>query len=218
MNWTNQYWLKCSPSTQSHTPSENTTIIRSEKLKMLMCYLEVEGAFYVCLRSGRMLPCFIQTHLTETFTPSVTDSGTVRVWRLWQLRCVFTHEGKQRCRVRLHQLQLWRVSSILGKRSNRIVWTLSLPPANEVYEGYVFTGVCLSTRGGMRGCSRQGMHGCWGACMVTPRGHAWLLLGVCVVAAGGMHGCSKGACMGYDEIRRYDQGAGGVHPTGMHSC
>ena len=27
-----------------------------------------------------------------------------------------------------------------------------------------------------------------------------------------------GACMGYDEIRRYDQRAGGMHPTGMHSC
>ena len=32
----------------------------------------------------------------------------------------------------------------------------SLPPANEVCEGYVFTGVCLSTGGGVRG-----------------RGHVW---------------------------------------------
>ena len=63
-----------------------------------------------------------------------------------------------------------------------------LPPANEVCEGYVLTGVCLS-RGG--------------ACMVA--GGAWLLAGVhgcrgtCVVAwgafmvAGGMHSCRGAA-------------------------
>ena len=68
-----------------------------------------------------------------------------------------------------------------------------------------------------------------GACVVAPRGHAWLLWGACMVALGGMHGCSGGACMvalgghvwlllgvcawlllggacvGYDEIQRYDQ-------------
>ena len=36
-----------------------------------------------------------------------------------------------------------------------------------------------------------------GACVVAPGGHAWLLWGVCMVA--------RGACMGYDEIRRYGQ-------------
>ena len=70
-----------------------------------------------------------------------------------------------------------------------------LPPANEVCEGYVFTGVCLST-GGVHGCG-------WGAyvfargvgvCVVVG-GHAWLLGGVwllgeeaCMVV-GGMCGC-----------------------------
>ena len=86
-----------------------------------------------------------------------------------------------------------------------------LPPANEVCEGYVFTGVCLSTRGacmvapggGMHGCSRghawllwggmcgcplQGIHGC------SPGGHAWLLWGACVVVWGGVRGCSGGMC------------------------
>ena len=30
--------------------------------------------------------------------------------------------------------------------------------------------------------------------------------GVCMVALGGVHGCSGGgACVGYDEIRRYGQ-------------
>ena len=66
-----------------------------------------------------------------------------------------------------------------------------LPPANEVCEGYVFTGVCHSVhRGracvvasggrGMHGCSLGGMCGCSG--------------GVCMVALGG-------GCGFFDEIR-----------------
>ena len=35
---------------------------------------------------------------------------------------------------------------------------------------------------------------------------------------GGCMAKGGGACMGYDEIRKYDQCAGGTHPTGMHSC
>ena len=50
-----------------------------------------------------------------------------------------------------------------------------LPPANEVCEGYVYTGVCHSVHGG--------------ACVVAPGGGG----GLCVVAPrGGMHGCSGG--------------------------
>ena len=83
-----------------------------------------------------------------------------------------------------------------------------LPPANEVCEGYVFTGVCLSTGGacvvarrwgGVRGCSRGGR--AW----LLPGGHAWLLWGGmrgCLwwgghawLLWGGVHGCSWGACM-----------------------
>ena len=37
-----------------------------------------------------------------------------------------------------------------------------LPPANKVCEGNVFTGVCLPTRGGMRG---QWGHAWQGPCM-----------------------------------------------------
>ena len=67
-------------------------------------------------------------------------------------------------------------------------------------------GACVVAPGGMYGCSR-------GACMIALKGgharlllgrHVWLLLG--------------DSCVGYDEIRRYDQWAGGTHPTGMHSC
>ena len=64
--------------------------------------------------------------------------------------------------------------------------------------------------------------------MVAPGGRAWLLpgggmcgysWGACVVALGGVHGCyGGGACVGYDEIWRYDQLAGDTHPTGIHSC
>ena len=61
---------------------------------------------------------------------------------------------------------------------------LLLPPANVVCEGYVFTGVCLSTGRGMRGC--------WGACMVAG-GACMVAGGVCVVT-GGVHGC-QGVCM-----------------------
>ena len=87
----------------------------------------------------------------------------------------------------------------------------SLPPANEVCEGYIFTGVCLSTGGacvvvgGIHGCG--GMCGCggcaWlgracvvagGACMCGKGGHAWLW-GACMPMRG-MHGewgmCGEG--------------------------
>ena len=53
-----------------------------------------------------------------------------------------------------------------------------LPPANEVCEGYVFTGVCHSVH-------RRGRAWLLG-------GRAWLLRGACMVAQGGMHGCSGG--------------------------
>ena len=87
----------------------------------------------------------------------------------------------------------------------------SLPPANVVCEGYVFTPVCDSVNGGacvvapgggrawllqgglggMRGCSQGGMCGC-------SRGGAWLLWGgggACVVAPGGHAWLLRGACV-----------------------
>ena len=67
-----------------------------------------------------------------------------------------------------------------------------LPPANEVCEGYVFTGVCLSTgghawqgrawQGGV--CGRGGGHAWQGEGGVYGGGCVWW--GACVV--GGMHG------------------------------
>ena len=55
-------------------------------------------------------------------------------------------------------------------------------------------------RGGMRGFIR-------GACMVLFGGHAWFYSG------GGMHGFFS-----FSNTMRYGQWAGGMHPTGMHSC
>ena len=100
---------------------------------------------------------------------------------------------------------------------------LLLPPANVVCEGYVFTPVCDSVKGG-GAWLLQGRGHAWlllgghvwlllgGACMVALGGHAWVLWGgvcgcswgACMVALGGacmvaprwgMHGCSGGACV-----------------------
>ena len=82
-----------------------------------------------------------------------------------------------------------------------------LPPANEVCEGYVFTGVCLSTGrgacvlpvgGGMR-ASRGGVVAgghvwLWGACMVAGAcvwlqgGHSMVVGGHAWLQGGGMCG------------------------------
>ena len=51
-------------------------------------------------------------------------------------------------------------------------------------------GVCVVAGGGMCVVAGRGMHGCWGVCVVAGGG-------ACVVAG-------RGACMGYDDIRRYD--------------
>ena len=101
---------------------------------------------------------------------------------------------------------------------------ISLPPANVVCEGYVFTRVCHSVhrwgacvffRGGMPGFF-GGMHGFfggawffWGVRVFFGRGwHAWFFGGACVVFSGGVHGFLGGmhgffgffGCIGYNEI------------------
>ena len=75
----------------------------------------------------------------------------------------------------------------------------SLPPANVVCEGYVFSRVCHSF------CSQRG-------------GHAWLLRGVCVVAPGGgdMRGCTGGEGGG-GGIRGFIRGEACVVALGQHA-
>ena len=65
-----------------------------------------------------------------------------------------------------------------------------LPPAKEVCEDYVFTGVCLSTLGG-HAWFYLGGHAWFysgGACVVLFGGHAWFYLG-------GVHGFIRGVCV-----------------------
>ena len=99
-----------------------------------------------------------------------------------------------------------------------------LPPANEVCEGYVFTGVCLSTEGGGPGQvpprqvhppsqvhPQAGTHppGRYTPRQVPPPGRctpAWV--GTPPTGTPPWPQCMRG----------YSQQAGGTHPTGMHSC
>ena len=98
--------------------------------------------------------------------------------------------------------------------NRRCEWTLImvcswlLPPANEVCEGYIFTGVCLSMGGGMHG----------GGHVWQGEGCVWWGRGVCGrgCMAGGMQG--RGGVCATADTTGYGQWAGGTHPTGMHSC
>ena len=79
------------------------------------------------------------------------------------------------------------------KTERTVQQNLSLPPANEVCEGYVFTHVCHSVRGG----------GLYPGGLLHPGGSA---------SRGGWEGSSSSDTTGYGQL------AGGTHPTGMHSC
>ena len=72
-------------------------------------------------------------------------------------------------------------------------------------EGYVFTGVCLSTGGSAGGCLLPG-----GECLLR-RGVS--ALGVCV-CSGGCLLCTEAAPPPGETVTAAD----GTHPTGMHSC
>ena len=123
-----------------------------------------------------------------------------------------SHSPWNRPRLQWYQNKKWqtwnmRKQSISHALSGTVRKPL-LPPANEVYEGYVFTGVCLG---------HAWLPG--GSCMVAG-GHVWqrgacMVKGACMTK-GGMHGeggmhckggawwrggvCGKGGCMGYNEI------------------
>ena len=97
----------------------------------------------------------------------------------------------------------------------RIAFTL-LPPANEVCEGYVFTGVCLSTLGGgglcmvilggMHGFIQGGMHGfIWGGVCGFIRGVHGFSGGCAWFFRGGMHGFSRGGVHGFSSFFGYNE-------------
>ena len=111
------------------------------------------------------------------------------------------------------------------------LWITSefLPPAKEVCEGYVFTGVCLSTGGACMvawGAHMVASGGCaWllgGVYVVAPGGHAWLLGGCAWLLWGGMRGCSQGGvhgCSRGEGMRGCSRGACMVAPRGgVHGC
>ena len=101
-----------------------------------------------------------------------------------------------------------------------------LPPANVVCEGYVFTGVCLSTGGGgcypimhcrwypSIPCSRSG-RGIIPACLAGFQAHTQ-------GGGGKFRGiwpgvlCSGGGGCGDPSVMA--TAGGGTHPTGLHSC
>ena len=128
-------------------------------------------------------------------------------------------------RIRWNHLKFWPLLLNYNHHNLKIL----LPPANDVCEGYVFTGVCLSTTGGacvvaLGGHAwllRGGGHAwlLWGCAWFLLRGHAWFFPGgvhgffwgvggMHGFFWGGVHGFSRGvrdffwgACVGYDEIR-----------------
>ena len=108
-----------------------------------------------------------------------------------------------------------------------------LPLANEVWGKVIFLHLFVILFTGGVHAGPGGVH--WGVCMwgvhrwmrvywgvLVAGGHAWL--GVCV--AGGVHGQGGCACHprpppeppGLIPRDMVSQWAGGMHPTGMHSC
>ena len=82
-----------------------------------------------------------------------------------------------------------------------LLLSLLLPPANEICEGYVFTGVCLSMGRGVSALLHAGIH-TLGPEADTPWADP--------PGTRGRHPPAQ--CM-----LGYGQQAGGTHPTGMHS-
>ena len=80
-----------------------------------------------------------------------------------------------------------------------------LPPATKLGQGYVFTGVCDSVHRGVSASVHAGIH--------TPPGSRQPPPGADTPRAN-----PTGAGIPPEHAGRYDQRAGGTHPTGMQSC
>ena len=82
---------------------------------------------------------------------------------------------------------IWLVSNVWDLHLNDAMEMISLPPANEVCEGYVFTGVCLSG-----GCAWQGGvhsrgHVCGRGACAWRGGGACAWLGACACMSPGRY-------------------------------
>ena len=95
--------------------------------------------------------------------------------RLFEFADIVESPGGSAAPVALPNLRNYCRHTSIGHRKQRR--TDLLPPANKVCEGYVFTGVCLST-GGTCMAGEGGLHG-WGVYMAGGDVHGW---------GGGMHG------------------------------
>ena len=102
------------------------------------------------------------------------------------------------------------VLELSRSESTSVSASVFLPPANEVWEGFVFTGVCLSTRGA---CVPSGTCMAGGACVVGvcawQGGHVW-----CGHAWQGH--AWPGCVCGRQGAGETTTAAGGTHSTGMH--
>ena len=137
-------------------------------------------------------------------------------------------------------LNVWTEYSPISKDKNdRIVWITStcrpwfplfwtdkiprvfqyfiafLPPANEVCEGYVFTGVCLSTPGGggVHGFIQGGMHG-----FIQGGIHGFIQGGMRGFIQGGIHGFIQGGMRGFIGGCAWFYSGGGVHGFIWGAC
>ena len=128
---------------------------------------------------------------------------------------------------------IWSMSSQYASYWNACLYVrtcdtkqVSLPSANEVCKGYVFTRVCLYT-GGCLGLGPGGrLRGLVGRCLgPDPGGRlgVWPGEGVSRPRPRGMLGGLAGGCVQAQAWSRTPAqqtatAVGGMHPTGMHSC
>ena len=99
----------------------------------------------------------------------------------------------------------WSHNILLGIANQ----THLLPPANEVCEGYIFTGVCLST-GGVSAPLHAGIHS-----LPCPPGPNTPLRSR---YSPEQTPTSEQTPLRAVHAGRYGQQEGGTHPTGMYSC
>ena len=112
----------------------------------------------------------------------------------------------------LHGIKIrWAKLLIHNSTITMEINALSLPPATKFGQGYIFTGVCHSAKGGVSAP---------GGCLLPGRGVC--SRGVCLLP-GGVSAPRGGACSwgvpgGDPPPPGTATAAGGTHPTGMHSC
>ena len=117
------------------------------------------------------------------------------------------------------------VSPTNRKHFTLYFFTISLPPANEVWGKVICLQVCVCPQGGAcscRGCLNPEGGACSGGCLL-PGGVVPVLEGFMLRGASSQGGPAPGRwCLvlggGLVETPPTATAAGGTYPTGMHSC